>query len=268
LKEQENKILNFGVIDSCHSSSHYSVKGLTTLISSDDLENDDVNGTSIFQFAKHAGYQTVFVDFLGVLRDGFVHEDMSYVDHQLFLNVLYPNASYTERDFHALDELEKLFDTPLREEPYLVVIVKNGAHFPYNKTYPAGYREFEPLMKRFDNFYSPAERIINSYYNSLKYNVDEYWKKIFNIYSKKEVIWVYTSDHAQKVPPEKEGQTYGGGHPDMKKVPLWLYSNIKSPDELLILVRKYDALKNGEISSHYDIFRLMVSVMGFSLDRK
>lgn len=262
------KLKNYGVITASHSYSHYAVMSLSTNTDPASLTSDQsMNAVTLFQLAKRAGYQTTFIDFLGTIRDGYAPSDMDFVDHKLFLNVSHPQASYSERDFIAVDEIKKLIvERAEKNQAYhFILVIKYGSHFPYSECYPKSFKRFSPEMKPTDNLYSDPTRILGSYLNSVSYNVDEYWKKIADIPSH-DSLWIYTSDHGQKVPPNKGEPTHGTNHPDMLKVPLWLYS------ERLEDFRKHFEVSNYQPQtknlSHYDTFTFISLLMGYDLKRK
>src|SRR6266478_421046 len=100
----------------------------------------------------------------GRLQNYMTVEEVKWIDEFVVIQ----NTSSPTLDFKALEMVgEKLKG----DTPYFIYVDKNGAHFPYDKTYPADSARFRPTMSEADGGNTMAARI-NSYRNSVFYTSD------------------------------------------------------------------------------------------------
>ncbi len=140
---------------------------------------------TIYQYMKKAGYQTIRIDspqkgyFNGVLPT-----DKKYIDKYISEVSVYPEY---KRDFVALKEIEKI----LKEKgKHFIYFTKQGAHFPFNKSYPNGSK-------------IPKSKFKENYMNSIKYNVNYFWEKLSKIVDRNDTIVFWVGDHGVDIAPDK-----------------------------------------------------------------
>src|SRR6266700_2165584 len=153
----------------------------------------------IWQYARKAGFRTMYVDAqapedknTGRLQNYMTVEEAKWIDEFVVIQ----NTSSPTLDFKALEMVgEKLKG----DTPYFIYVNKNGAHFPYDKTYPADSSPFRPTMSEADGGNTMAARI-NSYRNSVSWSVDGFFRELFEIDLSHSAVF-YTSDHGQQFDP-------------------------------------------------------------------
>src|SRR6185436_5725531 len=89
-----------------------------------------------------------------------------------------------------------------------VYVVKKGAHFHYENSYPSddpAYVRFLPKLKTTDSYGEEKERTINSYKNAVSFAVDTFFERLLPAHLKNSTI-IWTSDHGQSL--QENGQKY------------------------------------------------------------
>src|SRR5205823_2142535 len=160
----------------------------------------------IWQYARKAGFRTMYIDAqapedknTGRLQNYMTVEEVKWIDEFVVIQ----NTSSPTLDFKALEMVgEKLKG----DTPYFIYVNKNGAHFPYDKTYPADAVRFRPTMSEADGGNTKAARI-NSYRNSVSWSVDGFLRKLFDIDLSHSAVF-YTSDHGQQFDPRPPHALY------------------------------------------------------------
>lgn len=156
---------------------------------------------TLWQYARKAGFRTVFVD-------GQASFNRNPGKLQNFMTA----AEQHDIDkFHALDADvpppmldDRLTDIVLRElepdAPVLIYANKNGAHFPYDLSYPEKARVFRPTMTETAD--TSASRI-RSYRNVIRWSVDRILRRLIEQAPLDDTVIIYTSDHGQALNPER-----------------------------------------------------------------
>lgn len=200
---QSEDFKNFGIVPSisnCSGPSNYLLRiGLTHKLSQDFKKNLHELPT-IFQYAQRAGFKTYLIDSQiaeGSLQNHLTSNDLLDIDNYVTLSREFlPNM----RDKEAL----RIMDAALNEDaqqPRFIIIVKWGAHWPYAQGYPKEKSLFKPASS---DFYTEMnaenkESVMNSYFNVLKFTVDDYLKELLDKRDLREQIIFYTSDHGQNL---------------------------------------------------------------------
>ena len=181
LKELIKKGLfhNFGNLVSVGNCSYTSNTFLFT-------GSEDTNGTStkptIYQYMKKAGYETIRIDspqkgyFNGVLPT-----DKKYIDKYISEVSIFPEY---KRDFVAIGQIKDILK---QKGKHFIYFTKQGAHFPFNKSYPNGIEK---------------DKFKENYVNSIKYNVNYFWKELAKIAGKNTIIF-WVGDHGVDIAPDK-----------------------------------------------------------------
>ncbi len=260
--------INYGVVPSisnCSATSNLFLRiGLTTKPSfSQNIQTfrDSMRKLpTIFQYAKRAGYQTYLIDAQaaeGQLQDRLSLDDTTYIDQFVtFSRRFIPNV----RDQQALKVINNVLENE-QEKLNFVVVVKWGAHWPYNLTYPVDKEYFKPATR--ESYTEMKEEnkklILNAYQNSIRYTVDSFLKQLTYKGIDSDQIVFYTSDHGQSLFYNNDPLTHCHSEDDLPKdefkVPLMVFSkNVR--DKLWI--------NSASRVSQEQIFPTTLKMMGYS----
>ena len=192
------RLIDFGHAVSAANCSSYSNAILRFGATRHDLMHTVMSNATIWQYAKAAGFRTVYID-----------AQAAFVKGPDKLQNFMTAAERTQIDaFHAIDGTvptwardDKLADI-LKEvlksdEPTFVYAVKNGAHFPYDTAYPPDRREFQPTMS--ETGLKDRAGLINSYRNAIRWAVDRVFGRIVEGAPLDRTLIIYTSDHGQNL---------------------------------------------------------------------
>ena len=271
LEKQDDKIINFGVASSGAICSDFSNIIMISGIRKGDIPDKQSNttrNTSIFQYAAEAGFKTNFISGPSHTRvlEGFMTPfDLKEIDHLYFMNEMYKNVPTYEIDRYCLSVLKNITTDQEKSFTYLV---KYGNHFNYENTYPKERKLFSPteLVNKWDEL--DKEKLLNSYYNSINWNVDAFFEKLDSLFHQENILVVYTSDHGQNlkdVDGIKQTHCLNSESPSqMAAVPLLLYS----PNPFLIndILQNYQNPLPVNHVSHFEIFPTVLEFMGFERD--
>lgn len=237
-----------------------------------------INSTmpSIWEYAKRAGLQTVYMDAQNEgkkLQNGMDQSELTFIDHF----VQFDDVSVMNRDITAAKKLAEYLNNDTRE---FILVNKTGAHFPVHDKYPDDFLLYKPVLKRgqFLNINYTGSRegfsgsddawvqYRNSYKNTLSWNVGEFFSILFKSADMTNAVVLYTSDHGQDLNERGNSwhNTHCGDDPNIEEgiVPL-VVMNGRSVDALNW--HKYYS-KNINQTSHYNIFPTLLSLMSY--DRK
>ena len=213
-------VVDFGPAASAGNCSHYSNALLRFAAARKHLGTDVLTNPTLWQYAKRAGYRTVFIDAQsafnrdpGKLQNFMTADEASSIDR---LETMPANVPTAELDDRLLDiVMEELRSA----QPVFIYANKNGAHFPYDASYPAAEQLFRPTMtdalaatanegiaRRTISSYveaAPMRARINSYRNAIRWSVDRFFKRLFDEAALDDAVVLYTSDHAQAFAPDR-----------------------------------------------------------------
>jgi glucan phosphoethanolaminetransferase (alkaline phosphatase superfamily) len=229
--EKEGLLQNYGI---CTSSSTASVTSnnliLTGLVSNTKniLKAVYVQPT-VFQYAKAMNYKTYFFDpQKNEIWSGIV-DDYRYIDFWQYKNKLaVHNDPDYNIDFQVAKDVNKIINTSTGN---FIYIFKRGLHFPYIDNYPRKAQVWKPVAnyKKIDisNPIQRSEELINTYDNSLKYNVDPFFRLLLqnSKTSLKNTVIFYTGDHGEMF--LEDGKNFLHGKSDKREatVPLCIIGN-------------------------------------------
>ncbi|WP_434577659.1 sulfatase-like hydrolase/transferase [Pseudomonas sp. Z5-35] len=234
-----------------------------------------INSTqpSIWQYARHAGLRTVYID--AQRTGGHLQNLMTELEKQdIDEFVQFDAARVRDRDMVAAAKLVELLGNDRAE---LVVVNKVGAHFPVHDKYPDDFMSYRPALPRgqFEDVADTGKRdgfngeeddwvlYRNAYQNTLLWNVGEFFRRVFQQADLSRAVLIYTSDHGQDL--HERGNpglnTHCGGDPVDEEglVPLVVIqgSQLRSLDWSGALAQ------NKDRSSHYNIFPTLLQLMGY-----
>jgi glucan phosphoethanolaminetransferase (alkaline phosphatase superfamily) len=232
--------------------------GTTTL---PDIDRQALKNPTLFQYARQYGYETTILDVPGsnfpniVIRD----KDLQDVDHLFRANDLPGDDRFLDQ--RAIPVIHTFVK---KERGQFIVLVKKGAHFHYETSYPRELEQFsrhKPRLHPYESYDSSRKKMINSYKNALSFTVDEFARKLFQEQlSNITILW--TSDHGQSL--QEHGQTYTHCKSDLEQaiVPLLLYSDHPWTRDLKPLIGH----PGGIITSHHNLYPTIIALMSGEKD--
>jgi glucan phosphoethanolaminetransferase (alkaline phosphatase superfamily) len=259
LARLKSNFVNFGPAVSGGNCSHYSNAILRFGASRTALGRPVLTSPTIWQYAKKAGFRTVYIDAQaafnrnpGKLQNFMTAEETRDID-----------------GFNALDEKiaspdldDRLLDIVLKElksdKPVFIYANKNGAHFPYDNGYPLSARQFRPTMSEAHK--DETQSRVNSFRNVVKWSVDRFFKRLFDEGVLKDTVIIYTSDHGQNFNPERLTHcTVEDPDPREGLVPLFVTTDNKE-----LKSRFADAAKASMgHASHFSIVPTVLELLGY-----
>jgi lipid A ethanolaminephosphotransferase len=253
----KNGLIDFG---ECCSAANNSAS--TNLILRTGLKISEIpdekghlyRNTNIFQYAKNAGYRTVYIDAQcknGDFNNGMREIDLNYIDKFIQLN----ENNLTDRDSLLIDSITSVY---ANSSNCFIYFNKSGSHFPYEKRYPIKKRVFKPVMQAGESLSSASkESALNSYRNAVRWTVDDFFRHLLPKLDMHKTSIVYTSDHGQNIKDFKKTKT----HSTHKKPP-----KIQASVPLLLMGEicpKLDCSFDSNTSSHYQLFASLLIMMGY-----
>ncbi len=262
LAKLKDKIIDFGPAASGGNCSHYANAILRFAAARDGLGRKLLTNPTLWQYAKKAGFRTVFID----AQAGFNRNPGKL---QNFMTV---DETRDMDGFFALDEAvpppaldDKLLDITLDElksdKPVLIYANKNGAHFPYDRGYPDEARWFRPTMSEVAKD-STISRV-NSFRNVVRWSVDRFFKRLFDEVTLKDTVIIYTSDHGQAFNPARLTHcTVEDPNPREGFVPLFVITGNEALRARLAAAA--DASRGH--ASHFSIVPAVLELLGYAHD--
>ena len=248
---EEKLLANWGISVSGSTCSISSYNLLITGMTPEmlpDIDGKRWNMPSLYQFAKAMKYKTHFFDGQRSSFWGGTPNDLDYIDLVSGVN----NFQYDyNTDFRIA---EKTNDILVNSIGNFIVVFKRGLHTPFDTNYPSGMESWKPSISDAD-FPASAKlqpAFLNSFDNSLKYNLDMFFEKLnkgLDLKSGKNII-VYTSDHGQTLGENGIKYSHCQESKSEANVPLFILGNNG----------KFDT---GFKASHANIFPTILDLIGY-----
>lgn len=260
LASQVDRIANFGFAVSGSNCSIFSHLILRFGATRENLAHNLQKGPSIWRYAQRAGYHTVYIDgqrTSGQLQNGMTLLERERIDEFIqFEGVRDPN-----RDHEIALRLRQLVG---REQPQFIYVVKSGAHFSYERRYPASSVIFSPHMEPGESIGGSRERLINSYKNALRWTVDGFFRKLLNGLDLSNDVLIYTSDHGQNLMDRGVILQCNSSdpHPFEGLVPLLVLTDEPSLRDRF----RVSAEGNIDRATHFEIFPTLLALFGYDLE--
>lgn len=221
---------------------------------------------TIWQFAKAAGFKTVYIDALGdgVFHDGINSDELSYIDEKYYIH---SQPNYL-RDFDALKRLTTVISGPGRAFIYLD---KQGVHHAYQSKYPPGEAlTFEgpavklPVNKDLREY---QRDLLGRYNRAVDWSVNRFISQLFSHGLPEDTLLIYTSDHGQSLVENNTKLTHctsGSITVDGEGlVPLFVYLRQDTPFSRTL----GDNGKNfRDKYSHFQVFPTLLIALGYPRD--
>ncbi len=190
-----SKFVNFGRASSAGNCSNYSNALIRFGAARTNIIETVNTNPTIWQYAKAAGYRTVYIDAQAgnISNPGLMQNIMDLrekADIDSF-HAIRGVASY-EADGMLADLIAKELQSG---KPTFIYANKNGAHFPYDDSYPAKEARYLPTMTSAGQ--DTDETRAASYRNAIAWSVDKFMDKLMHVAKFDDTTLLYTSDHAQ-----------------------------------------------------------------------
>jgi lipid A ethanolaminephosphotransferase len=271
LQGQSNRLVNFGIATSGSNCSFQTRwlfrRGVRPwqLPDQPSLSRNSSDGiltgprTTLWQFAKAAGYQTTYLDTFaptyGELHTGLTRDELSAVD----VHNIIGGAGY-QRDIDAARQIVSLLR---KSGPTFIYLDKFGSHFPYDEATPPNFNRFaRGDGARFSYYRKTLEDLIGSYKNAIAWSVDGFFRELLPQIDFTDTLLIYTSDHGQNL--WDDGPTLMR-HCDTNPPPteLWVPLIVFTGNESFRNALAASAARSPNQATHFDIFPTLLVAMGY-----
>jgi hypothetical protein len=273
LQQAAGRIVNFGVATSGSNCSYQSRwmfrRGVRPwqLPDRPSLGRSDEDGivtgprTTLWQFAKAAGYKTIYVDpwtaSYGAEHSGLTDTELALVDERQMLN----GTPYL-RDIEAA----RLVGSVLaRKERLFIHVDKFGVHFPYDDDTPPDFNRFARADgTRFDYYRKTADDLEGSYKNAVAWSVDGFFGELLKQADLRNVLVLYTSDHGEDL---SEATLWHHCDTNPPASELWVPLFAFAGSEPFEAALRASAARSFNEATHFDIFPTLLVAMGYDSTR-
>ncbi|MEB8431771.1 sulfatase-like hydrolase/transferase [Cocleimonas sp. KMM 6892] len=272
--QNQDKIANFGTAVSGSNCSARSNAILRLGATRDNLIESVRTSPTIWQYAKKAGFRTVYIDSQASektvtkpndFQNYMTSEEAKLIDK--FYKV--KNVEGPDLDYRLLEIMEEELQS---DKPTFIYANKNGAHFPYDDNYPKSAEIYLPVPTGEENrgldglmeLYADGsmEPVINTYKNSIYWTVDKFFEKLFNEVDLSDTAIIYTSDHGQYFEPSSTTHCTSGENAPATEglVPLMVMTD-KKP---LLSNFVESAATNYNRTDQFSLFPTVLDLLGYS----
>jgi len=259
-----DKLFTLGSISSVANSSansNYILRNGITLEELPDKEYKTLKKPSIFQYAKKAGFKTIFLDaqsnYQG-LQNNMSSYDLEDID---FFITQRNKDDYSLSDRRITKQLSKILADNSKDK-FFVYFVKYGSHFKWQLNYPKENETFKPALTIYEALgFDNREKAVNSYLNSVKWGVDGYFEYLLKTIDTKDTLIIHTADHGQNIIENEILVTHGTAKnppSTMANVPLLIYAN-----DIDYIKSKFDKIEL-DTYSQYQLFPSLLDIMGYN----
>lgn len=192
--------IDFSPAVSSGNCSHLSNAMLRFMADRRDLIRTVHTSPTVWQYAKRAGFRTVFIDaqagfitVYGKLQNYMTPAETVSIDRLYKIDHTFPS--------HALDEeLVRLVLKEIRVGDRVFIYAnKNGAHFPYSNGSPNWSLPDEPQAVGVDASRSAAS--LHTYAKAVRWSTDRTMSRLIREADWSDATLIYTSDHGQNFSP-------------------------------------------------------------------
>jgi lipid A ethanolaminephosphotransferase len=252
------KFVDYGTATSGGNCSSYSNAIFRFAASRGDLIGSANTNPTLWQFAKKAGYRTVYIDAQamananpGTFQNFMTVSETSHIDR--YAAILEGGPEHADMRL-----AEILAEELARPEPVFIYANKNGAHFPYDHSYPREVAIYRPVMSDGGD---TVETRIASYRNAIAWSVDKFMGALFAKANFADTALIYTADHGQSLEPRGLTHcTVEDPAPRTAAVPLLVYA----ADPALRQRFEAGAARSRGKASHFQIAPSLLSLMGYT----
>jgi hypothetical protein len=252
-------LIDFGVAMSGHNCSAYSryllrLGARPEALPEAVIEGLNLAGPNFWQFARAAGYRTVYVDGFSSeqrLHSGMTLQETGFIDRYLTI----PKGPPAERDVHVGARLLEALAEP---GPAFIYVDKFGIHAPYEDKIPAGFATEAPPPGT-----APREALLAHYRNALRWGVDAFFARVLGRIDFAATALFYTSDHGQSLLDGGYKRTHCSTGPEVvageARVPLFVVT--KEP--ALARALREAAPRFAHRATHFEIFPTLLIALGY-----
>ncbi len=272
--QNQDKIANFGTSVSGSNCSARSNAILRLGATRDNLIQTVRTSPTIWQYAKKAGFRTVYIDSQesektvtkpNDFQNYMTSEEAKLIDK--FYKV--KNVDSPDLDYRLLEIMKAELKS---DSPTFIYANKNGAHFPYSDNYPESAAIYQPVVSVHESrgigslldLYQDGSMlpVINTYKNSIYWTVDKFFEKLFQDVNLSDTAIIYTSDHGQYFEPSSTTHCSSGEDAPATEglVPLMLITD-KKP---LLLSFVGSAMTNYNATDQFSVFPTVLDLFGYS----
>ena len=209
---------------------------------------------TVFQYAKAAGYKTMYID--GQVSNVWSGKpsDNSFIDERLTIND-FKNINALEIDREIARLVKNLTENSTGN---FVWINKSGVHKPYHSAYPPTAAIYLPVADADDSrgYYDlnvSREAIVNDYDNAVRYNSNIFFTNLVGEQIGNDTFFVYTSDHGQTLRENGKIVSHCSDSKPEATVPLFV---VAAPENL-------PAADTAFKAAHSNIFATLLDLMNF-----
>ena len=253
------QMVNYGPAASGAICSNYSNAILRFMPSRSDMGGAISSIPTIWQYAKAAGFRTVYIDGQGhAIENETRLQNFMTLAERKNIDAFYPlpDVSSKDADLAVLDIIAKEFAKP---GPVFIYANKQGMHFPYDQNYDVADARYHPTQAEAGT--RDVASMINSYRNAVSWNVDAFFAEFSRRIAMKDLAMVYTSDHGQYFRPgEATHCKSSDSHPEMALVPLFAYIDNSAGMTALAV----GAERSKGLASQFQIAPTLLSWMGYA----
>lgn len=264
LASGHNELINFGIATSatnCSKESRLAVRFGTRESDLGESWKTLRSRTSIWQYAKYAGFKTVYIDTFGTistLLNGMTATERSFIDERIIVD----DMPVYLRDEVAVAKLRGLLQDP---SPMFIFLEKYGTHIPYNRMYPPSRNVFEASQASFS--LENRSELIKHYKNAILWSVDGFFEKLLRGGLPPDTLLFYTSDHGQSLSETPTKISHCSESASVVKteviVPLFALTNNIDWKRAL----SAGAASNFGFNSHFQLFPTILLAMGYEREQ-
>ena len=259
------RIADFGQAASGGNCSNYANAILRFTAQPHDMIRSVQTYPTLWQWAKRGGFRTIYLNAQlqyalrygrTVLGNFMTLGEVAQIDDI----VNFSGIPAARADMVLIDRLARL----LREskQPLFIYINKNGAHFPYDASYPAERQIFRPTFRELKKQTLKAR--INSYRNAIAWSVDLFLHRLMKKVDLSDTLIIHTSDHGQNLRPGRLTHC-STRNPDPREA---LVPMLAITANARLLERfKAAARRNRNLTSHFHIAPTLLALMGYDLKK-
>ncbi|MGE5402261.1 MAG: sulfatase-like hydrolase/transferase [Ignavibacteriales bacterium] len=195
LFSHRDRVVNFGLASSGANSSAESNQILRYGPNINDFYYTFKKNAYIWQYAKKAGYKTIFLDAQGTkgkFNNRMVESERALIDEFIYIK----GTTNLEKDINIAKFIRENASRR-NSKPLFIYALKMGIHFPYDNIVPEDKRLF---IKKNSNFTSISRQdLINSYKNAIYYVINPFFRDLLEGVTYENAVIFYTSDHGQNL---------------------------------------------------------------------
>ena len=197
LAARKERIVDFGAAASGGNCSHYSNALIRFGAARGNIAHTVKTNPSIWQYAKQAGFRTVFID-----AQATVNKNASRLQNFMTVKETVQIDRLVTFDDVATPDLDQRLMEVIKQElagsgPVFIYANKNGAHFPYHH----GVRDDGSQLQAAAA--GSKTEVIKSYIDNIRWNVDRVLADFLDTADLSGTLVLYTSDHGQNFEPDR-----------------------------------------------------------------